>query len=205
VVYALAPSTEPADMSVVPDEAGGTELAIQHLLDTGRTRIAHITGPDRHNSAVVRAERTEQVLAAAGRPLATGKVHFGEWSERWGRQAAQLVLRGDPDCDAIFCGSDQIARGVTESLRELGRSIPAEVAVVGFDNWEVMATAARPQLTTVDMGLTELGRAAAQRLLAAIDGNPTPGVRQLPCRLVLRDSTDPTIVAATPRRRRASR
>jgi LacI family transcriptional regulator len=200
VVYAMAPSTDPADMSVLPDEAGGAEAAVRHLLATGRSRIAHVTGPQRHNSARVRAERTERVLADAGLSPATGHVHFGEWSERWGRQAAQLVLREQPDCDAIFCGNDQIARGVVESLRDLGRVVPEDVAVVGFDNWEVMATAARPPLTTVDMELAELGRAAATRLLAAIDGAPTPGPQQLPCRLVLRDSTDPTLAPArTPR------
>jgi LacI family transcriptional regulator len=193
VVYAMAPSTNPADMSVLPDEAGGAELAVRHLLATGRTRIAHVTGPQRHNSARVRAERAEAVLAEAGRPMAAGGPRFGEWSERWGRQAAQAVLREQPDCDAIFCGSDQIARGVVEILRELGRVVPTDVAVVGFDNWEVMATAARPPLTTVDMELAALGQAAAERLRAAIDGSPMPGAQQLPCTLVLRDSTDPTL------------
>lgn len=188
VVYALAPSDDPADMSVVPDEAAGARLAVEHLMATGRSRIAHVTGPAHHRAAQVRAESAEQVLQAAGLELVGGAQH-GAWSEQWGRQAARIVLRARPDCDAIFCGSDQIARGAADALRESGRVVPDEVALVGFDNWEVMAAACRPPLTTVDMRLGELGRAAAGRLLAAIDGNGTPGVEAMPAQLVVRDST----------------
>ncbi len=189
VVYAMAPSTEDTDMSVVPDNAGGARLAIEHLVATGRTRIAHVTGPQHHLAATVRAEVSVQSLAEHGLPLAADRIHYGAWSEEWGRQAAHVVVRSDPRCDAIFCGSDQIARGVADSLREMGRRVPDEIALVGFDNWEVMAASCRPPLTTVDMNLTELGRIAATRLLDAIDGRPSPGVQERPCQLVIREST----------------
>lgn len=189
VVYAMAPSTEASDMSAVPDNAAGARVAVEHLIATGRRRIAHVTGPQHHYAAQVRAEMAGQTLADADLELSTGRVHFGPWSEEWGRQAAHVVMRSDPRCDAIFCGSDQIARGVADSLRELGRRVPDDVALVGFDNWEVMAAACRPPLTTVDMNLTELGRIAATRLLEAIDGRPSPGVQELPCQLVIREST----------------
>ncbi|MQA12287.1 MAG: substrate-binding domain-containing protein [Pseudonocardiaceae bacterium] len=189
VVYALAPSTDPADISVVPDEAAGARMAVEHLVAIGRTRIAHITGPAHHHAAKVRAEQANEALAEAGLKLATGRVHNGEWSEQWGRQAAHIVLRAEPDCDAIFCGNDQIARGVAESLREAGKPVPDGIALVGFDNWEVMANAARPPLTTVDMSLGELGRTAAELLLAAIEGDPTPGTLTMPAQLIVRDST----------------
>jgi LacI family transcriptional regulator len=60
---------------------------------------------------------------------------------------------------------------------------------VGYDNWEVFATTGRPPLTTIDMCLNELGQQAARRLLASIDGQAFSGVEQLPCRLVIREST----------------
>ena len=63
------------------------------------------------------------------------------------------------------------------------------MALVGFDNWEVLAAACRPPLTSVDMNLRELGRTAAERLLAAIDGQFSVGVEKLPCSLVLRESS----------------
>jgi len=116
-------------------------------------------------------------------------VRFGEWSERWGREAAGQLLADQPDTDAIFCGSDQIARGVADTLRTAGRRIPDDVALVGFDNWEPMALAAQPPLTSVDMCLEEVGRACAELLLAAIGGEQASGVRAVPTRLVVRQSS----------------
>jgi len=188
-VYTVSPSENPDDMSVVSDDAGGATLAVEHLLGLGRARIAHVTGPAHHAAARDRAARTLALLEAAGLGPATGRVHHGDWSEAWGRRAAEAVLRGAPDTDAFFCGNDQIARGVADTLRERGRKVPDEVAVVGYDNWDTMTLASRPPLTTIDMGLGEIGRVAALRLLAAIDeGAPQPGLTTVPCTLVVRDS-----------------
>ncbi|MEU5260361.1 substrate-binding domain-containing protein [Amycolatopsis sp. NPDC021455] len=95
---------------------------------------------------------------------------------------------GDP-FDAVFCGSDQIARGAADALQAAGRRVPGDVALVGFDNWDVMAPACQPPLTSVDMELEALGRTAADPLLAAINGEPSTGRHTRPCRLVIRDST----------------
>jgi LacI family transcriptional regulator len=189
VVYVMGPSADPADISVIPDNAGGARLGVAHLLASGRTRIAHVTGPQHHLAARVRADATTDAIRAADLELASGRVHYGAWTEEWGRQAAHVVLRAEPDCDAICCGNDQIARGAADSLRELGVRVPDDVALVGFDNWDVMATACRPPLTSVDMDLPGLGRYAATRLLDAIDGTPAPGVHELPCQLIVRGST----------------
>ena len=191
VVYALGPSTDPDDISVVSDDAHGVHLAVQHLADSGRTRVAHVTGPEHHAAAAARAHYTSQALQDFGIGLATGRVHYGEWSEIWGRQAADIVLRAQPDCDAFFCGNDQIARGVADALRESGHRVPQDIAVIGYDNWEVMALASRPPLTTVDTNLLEVGRTAALRLMDAIEGTPHHGIESVPCRLVIRDSTGP--------------
>ncbi|WP_316959628.1 LacI family DNA-binding transcriptional regulator [Streptomyces sp. TRM68367] len=189
VVYALSPSTDPADTSVVSDDQGGAELAVEHLLAGGRTRIAHVTGPEHHAAARYRARHAMAHLEAASLGLSTGRIHFGEWSEAWGRRAADAVLRTAPDTDAFFCGNDQIARGVADALRERGVNVPGDIAVVGYDNWDTMALASRPPLTTIDMNLAEIGRIAALRLLEAIDSDTTPGVHTVPCRLVVREST----------------
>jgi LacI family transcriptional regulator len=188
-VYALSPSTDPADMSVASDDEGGARLAVEHLISSGRRRIAHITGPAHHAAAQHRARLTEDLLAQAGLELCGDRVQFGDWSEAWGRRAARAVLRTAPDTDAFFCGNDQIARGVADTLREEGRRVPDDIAVVGYDNWDTMALASRPPLTTIDMNLGEIGRVAALRLLEAIDGTATPGVRTVPCKLVMRESS----------------
>lgn len=188
-VYALGPSTDPADASVVSDDEHGVGLAVRHLRDIGRTRIAHLTGPEHHAAASLRAGFARAGLADAGLELATGRAHFGEWSEAWGRQAAAIALRADPGIDAFLCGNDQIARGAVDALRESGHRVPEDIAVVGYDNWEVMALASRPPLTTVDTNLAEVGRTAALQLMDAIDGRPHQGVQAVPCKLVIREST----------------
>ncbi|MER6562339.1 LacI family DNA-binding transcriptional regulator [Streptomyces sp. NPDC001027] len=188
-VYALSPSTDPDDISVVSDDRSGARLAVEHLLATGRTRIAHVTGPAHHAAARDRAHHTVELIERSSLELATGHVHFGEWSEAWGRRAAEAVLRTAPDTDAFFCGNDQIARGVADALRENGMDVPGRIAIVGYDNWDVMALACRPPLTTIDTDLAEIGRQAALRLLDAIGSAPEPGRHTVPCRLVVREST----------------
>jgi LacI family transcriptional regulator, galactose operon repressor len=188
VVYVMTQS-DGGDASFVPDDTQGGELAVRHLVTSGRARIAHVTGPQRFQAARHRAAGAQRALSAAGLPVAAGEVLYGEWSEEWGRQAAHAVLHHDPAADAIFCGSDQIARGVADTLRESGRRIPDDIALVGYDNWDVFAEAARPPLTTVDMCLKELGQLAAQTLLADIGGQPVRGLHLQPCRLVIRESS----------------
>lgn len=194
VVYAMTQSTAPEDLSITPDDRHGGTLAIEHLLGTGRRTIAHVTGPERFQAARLRAEGARDALRSSGARLAGDQVFFGEWTEEWGRRAAtvllELLARGD-GLDAVFSGNDQIARGVLDVFREAGVLVPDDVAVIGFDNWEVIAEAARPPLTTIDMDLREIGRSAAEALMAAIDGQSEAGVRTHPCRLVLRESTLP--------------
>jgi LacI family transcriptional regulator len=192
-VYARARSDNPDDLSLMHDDQQGAGLAIRHLLSTGRTRIAHITGPDRHLAARDRAIGAKAALETAGHELVLGEPLMGEWSERWGREAASILMRTRVPFDGVFCGSDQIARGVADALREAGRLVPEEVGIVGVDNWEVMAEGCRPPLTTVDLNLTELGHTAATKLLQAIEGHPLErGVQLMPCRLVTRRSTEMT-------------
>jgi len=189
VVYAYAPSDDPRDLSLTPDNVAGGRLAIEHLLACGRTRIAHISGDPAYAAAQDRLVGARHALAAAGREL-VGEPMFSEWTEHWGRDAAALLLQRHPDIDAVFCGSDQIARGVLDTARDLGRRVPEDLAVIGYDNWEILATNSRPELTSIDANLQQLGRQAAQKVFEAIDGVDIGcGVSHLPVRLVIRGST----------------
>lgn len=189
VVYAYAPSRDARDMSVESDNVGAGRLAVEHLLSLGRRRIVHISGDPGSAAAQDRALGALTALRHAGVRPVGDRVHFGTWSESWGRLAMTRVLDAGRPFDAVFCGSDQIARGALEVLRERGRQVPQDVAVVGFDNWKMYAAAARPGLTSIDMRLGEIGRTAAQRLLAALDGRRTGGVQRVDCSLVVRGST----------------
>ncbi len=188
VVYAYGPSSDPADMSVVSDNVQAGRLGAEHLLSVGRSRIAYIGGDAAYEVTAERANGAISVLREAGLELVTPAL-FGPWTENWGRQAARIVLGRAPHLDAVMCGNDQIARGVLDTLRDAGRDVPLDVAVLGHDNWEAFAAHSRPPLSTIDMNLELLGRRAAQLLFAAMDGNEQPGVHSIDCRLVSRDST----------------
>jgi LacI family transcriptional regulator len=190
VVYAYAPSEDPDDMSVVSDNVLGGRQVGEHLLACGRTRVAVVTGDASYGAAHDRVAGVRSALDAAGVPI-TGEPLYGAWTEEWGRTAAALVLAQHPDVDGIVCGSDQIARGVLDQLRESGRRVPEDVAVTGHDNWEILALNARPHLTSVDMNLEEVGRRAAALLFDAIEGQVRSGTEVVPSRLVPRGSTGP--------------
>lgn len=191
VIYAYAPSDDPRDLSLTPDNYAGGRLAIEHLLATGRTRIGHITGDPSYAAAQDRLAGARAALDAAGLQL-VGEPMFSAWSEDWGRDASAMLLAQHPDVDAIFCGSDQIARGVIDTARDLGRRVPEDLAVIGYDNWELLANGSRPGLTSIDANMQQLGRQAAQRVFDAIDGvDIGSGTHHTPVRLVIRGSTIP--------------
>lgn len=189
VVYAYAPSTDPADCSIIPDNTKVGTLAVEHLIRSGRHRLVHITGYESQAATVERHLGATATLAAH-RLSWVSEPQFGEWSERWGREAAIGLVRDGIDFDGAFCGSDQIARGFETGLRESGVEVPTKVGVVGVDNWDVMVEAARPPLTTIDLNLTEIGRRAAETIIGAIAGRPVPAGRvMVEPSLIMHEST----------------
>jgi LacI family transcriptional regulator len=188
VVYAHTPSSDPKDLSIMVDDPGAGRLAAEHLISVGRRRIAHITGPWDFEAVHRRSAGFIDTLGENGLAL-VGDVKAGYWCEAWGREAAKAALEANPDIDAIYCGSDLLARGAADALRESGRSVPDDIAIVGTDNWELIAEATRPPLTTVDLNLTMVGRRSAQALVQAIDGDRLSGQESVPASLVVRGST----------------
>lgn len=189
VVYAFTQVTDPEALCILPDDAHGARLATEHLLQLGKRQYAHITGPSYFEAVRLREGAMRQTLAEHGITLPENRVLSGPWQESWGYTAANFLFDHDSTIDALFCGSDQLARGAADALRERGVRVPDDVAIVGFDNWEPIASAARPALTTVDMNLTEVGRYAGESLLALLSGEMRSGIVRLPCSLIVRDSS----------------
>ncbi|PVE50341.1 LacI family DNA-binding transcriptional regulator [Rhizobium rhizogenes] len=194
VVYVNAACPDGA-IGFVPDDEGGAHAAVFHLVGMGRKRIAHITGPRSFSAVGLREQGWQRALSEAALPC-FGEALSGEWSERFGYEAGQrfVTMPSADRPDAVFCGNDQIARGLIDALTLSGIRVPQDIAVVGFDNWEIFAAATRPPLTTVDMALKELGRQAGITLLDLIDGKPVEaGQRRLACRLMVRESCGASI------------
>lgn len=192
VVYAYAPSEDERDVSIVSDHRGAGKLATEYLLALGRTRIAHIGGPDDarevgHTAALLRAEGSAEAVTAAGLGLVSGRPLHGDWTESWGWSATGQLLDQGYTFDALVCANDLIARGAIDCLTARGIRVPQDVSVIGFDNWAPFATLARLPQTSVDMNLPQLGWTAARAILDP--ASATPGTTFIPGRIVERAST----------------
>ncbi|WP_232241316.1 LacI family DNA-binding transcriptional regulator [Kutzneria sp. 744] len=173
--------------SVDVDNHGGAALAVRHLIETGRTRIATVAGPKDMSAGVDRLAGFSDALTDAGR-FDPGLVVHGDFSLPSGEHAALRLLDRRPDVDAIFAASDLMAVGVMRVLRRLGRRVPEDVAVIGFDDAPIARTT-DPPLTTVGQPVEELGAQSARELLAILDGTVVEHRQAvLGTNLVLRDS-----------------
>jgi LacI family transcriptional regulator len=188
VVYVFGISADPQDSSFLPDSVGAGTLAARHLIEIGRTRIAHITAA--HDLAANDRERGLLLgLEEAGLQLALGESLRGNWSRQWGAEAAVRILESSEPVDAIFCGNDQIAIGAYTVLRDRGKRVPEDIAIIGFDNWSQLSANPDRLLTTIDPDLTGLGRVATGAVLDALDGQLSPGIHTHECSLILGEST----------------
>ncbi|MEV0523506.1 LacI family DNA-binding transcriptional regulator [Streptomyces sp. NPDC050439] len=173
------------------DNRGGAREAVRHLVSLGRRRIATITGPLNQASAIDRLDGYRDVLLDTPAHL----LAEGDFTLSGGAAAMARLLDRTPDLDAVFVASDLMASGALRTLRERGRTVPGDVAVVGFDNLTPLAETTEPPLTTVHQDIEEMGRLMA-RLLCDRTAHQSPvgeGPRSLPSvvtptRLVLRKS-----------------
>ncbi len=189
-VYVHGPTTNRRDVvHLIDDFAGGSAVA-DHLVQLGRSRVVHVTGPKHSPAVQQRLLGITDALGRHGLQLACD-VRYVPWSQRSARQAAREVLAEAPELDAIACGSDQIAAAVLDAVVASGRKVPDDVAITGYDNWAVFALETDPALTTVDMDLEHLGAAAVSDLFAIIGGARVGGgTRHHPGTLVVRESTN---------------
>jgi len=151
------------------DNAAGGRMAAEHLLRIGRRRIGTITGPQDMSAGLDRLTGWAGALADAG--LATDAVAHGDFTTAGGARAASQLLTEHPDLDGIFVASDLMAVGALTMLAEAGRSVPADIAIVGFDNLAV-ATSTTPTLTTIVNPVVTMARTAGELLLALLAGRP---------------------------------
>jgi LacI family transcriptional regulator len=188
VVYVFGVSADRSDASFLPDSVMAGHLAGEHLIDIGRTRIAHITAAD-DLAATDRAKGLREVLDQHGLPLALGRPLTGDWSRQWGATAARQLLAESSDVDGLFCGNDHIAVGAYAVLRQAGMRIPEDIAIVGFDHFSMLSDDQSRVLTTIDPNLRELGAAAVSYAIEAANGEVQGGIHSHPCTLVVGEST----------------
>jgi DNA-binding LacI/PurR family transcriptional regulator len=165
------------------DNVGGATLAVRYLLDQGRRRIATISGPLDMVAAQDRLTGYRETLRDTGRRSIAA---VGEFNRLSGAVCMRQLLDDDPALDAVFAANDLMAIGALRALREAGRRVPDDVAVVGFDDIEAALYTA-PPLTTVHSPMSDQARATARLLLGLLEGEPADSVI-MPNELVVRES-----------------
>ncbi len=167
------------------DNFSGAELATRHLLSLGRRRIATITGSADMQASLDRLAGFRAALQQAGQPA--DLVAGGDFTTHGGALAMAQLLDQEPELDAVFVASDLMARGALMTLSDRGRRVPADIAVVGFDN-SPLAEAGSIGLTSVDQPSIAMGARMAEVLLQLLAGEQPEQSTILPTELVVRES-----------------
>jgi LacI family transcriptional regulator len=163
----------------------------QHLLELGHRDFAMVSGYTAHNDrARERVAGVREALAAHGLELPARRYVETAFSVSSGRAAlAELLSRGSPPT-AIACGNDLLAFGVLLECAARGIAVPQRMSVAGFDDIELAAELS-PPLTTLHIPTADIGRRAAERLLARLAGERVARVEEVPVDLIVRGSTGP--------------
>ena len=159
------------------DNREAARSAVRHLLETGRTRVATIAGPQDMAAGVHRLEGYLDGLAEAGHARDERLIAAADFTSEGGAAAMRRLLRSAPDLDAVFAASDLMAAGALSVLRAAGRVVPDDVAVVGFDD-SPLAAATDPPLTSVRQPIEEMGGELV-RLLAESLGRSQRATRRV--------------------------
>lgn len=168
------------------DNFSGAHQATKHLIDRGCTAIATVAGDQQLSSGRLRLDGYRKALTEAGISFDESRVAYGDWTDAGGEQAMRTLIERDPRIDGVFVANDLMALGAMSVLEEKGRSIPDDVAVVGFDNM-FAGRLGRQQLTTIEQDVQGLGAKAAAMVIRMIDGEKPKSV-VLPTRLIVRDT-----------------
>ncbi|GAA2701994.1 LacI family transcriptional regulator [Actinoplanes palleronii] len=167
---------------VTSDDRGGARQMVAYLRESGRRRIATVTGPLDLPSGMLRLAGYRDVVGVVD----PGLVVAGDYSYQSGVVAAERLLRQAPDLDAVFVASDLMAVGVIDALTRAGRRVPEDVAVGGFDDAPV-ARRTWPPLTTVRQAWERIPGELVRQLWRQVDGDGPSGV-VLPVELTVRAS-----------------
>lgn len=174
------------------DDRQGALLAVNALLDEGRSRIAMISGPIDSTGMYLRSAGYQQALMEHQLPYDPRLVRISDWDEKSGYEQTMQLLDEELPFDAVFAQNDSIGVGAAKAILEHGLSIPDDVSIIGFDDSPICYHTS-PALTSIRPPFSLIGQSALRRLLALLDAGPTepvsPETLLLSCKLVKRNST----------------
>lgn len=173
------------------DNIAAMAALTREVLARGHRRIAMISAPtDANDRARGRVAGARLALDEAGLDAAAMPVIETDYGVETGAEAFHRLIAEHPGTTAVLCGNDVLAMGAMRAAKARGLSVPRDVSITGFDDTE-LAMLAEPPLTTVHVPHREMGRNAAELLVAMIEGKPHPERIELPTDIRLRDSLGP--------------
>ncbi len=177
--------------SVVPDEVGAGQKATEILINKGHRRIAFINCTDPVPASLYRLEGYRAALGVNSIAYDESLVRAAMSTPGGGYRCTQALMQLPDPPTAIFCFNDRMAMGAYDALRKLGKSIPNDVAIMGFDNQELIAAYLYPPLSTMELPHLEMGKWAVNHLLQQISGTRDikPVQHKIECPYIERDST----------------
>ncbi len=185
IVWGVPPS-DARYCSVTGDNFNGGRIATEYLIQQGRKRIAFIGGPQEELEVQQRFEGYERALLASRRMVKPSLVSYGDFSNTSGAVAMEQLLAQAPDLDAVFVNSDLMAIAAMHVVREHGRRVPEDVAVVGYDDLSI-AEHSNPPLTTIRQNIPLAGRMLAENLIKYLETGVVTNVAT-PVELIVRKS-----------------
>lgn len=172
--------------SVDGDNFKGGKLAGEHLIKIGRKKIAFIGGPDYEVWVQQRFEGYKSALQEANMKVDPALVEYGDYSNTSGAEALERLIKKAPDMDAVFINSDLMAIAAMDAIREHGKSVPEDIAVVGYDDLSI-AEHSNPPLTTIRQNIPLAGKLLAQNLIQYLQTGMVTNV-STPVELIVRKS-----------------
>ncbi|MBZ0276073.1 MAG: LacI family DNA-binding transcriptional regulator, partial [Anaerolineae bacterium] len=165
----------------------GAQQAVRHLVHTGHRCFGVLTGPPMSYSSQARASGVQQTLQEMNVPCQIQFKQDYQPNPSGGYEAAKELLSDHPEIDALICFNDQVAVGALHACHELGRRVPQDVAIVGFDNIP-LASLVFPTLTTLHIDKRSTGATAIDLLISRIQGGDEPTEIVIDPELIIRES-----------------
>ena len=199
-VHVMVHPGRAGSISIGFDNAAAMAKVARFLIDLGHRRVAMLAGVTLNNDrATQRVEGARRALREAGLDLPPARLAERRYTIAAARDGLRELMSREPRPTALLCGNDVLAFGALLEAQKMGLEVPAQMSIVGFDDLE-LARHVQPALTTIRVPAEELWRTAAERLLAALQGEKVARETEIEVALVVRESTGPV-----PRETRASR
>lgn len=173
---------------VTTDNVEGAKKAVAHLIGQGHSNIAMINGHEKADVSMRRLKGYLEAINEKDLPFRQEWIRNGEFKEKIAEEVAIKLLADNPEITAVFCASDLMALGVLRAVKAIGKKVPEDIAVIGYDDI-MLASYSNPSLSTIRQDKFNLGYEAAILLIDMLEGKEQSHARIIDTQLIIREST----------------